>query len=58
MENILVVLILLALVGGIVLYLILRNKKRNEPCIGCPYAKQCGGGGQSSGFACGSESKE
>lgn len=57
MENILVVLILLALVGGIVLYLILRNKKHNEPCIGCPYAKQCGNG-QSSGFACGSESKE
>ncbi len=57
MENILVVLILLALVGGIVLYLILRNKKHNEPCIGCPYAKQCGSG-QNLSSACGSESKE
>ena len=42
MENVIVVLILLAIVAGIVLYLF-RAKKRGETCIGCPYAKQCGG---------------
>ena len=41
MENVIVVLILLAIVAGIVLYLF-RAKKRGETCIGCPYAKQCG----------------
>ena len=35
-------LILLCIVGGIVFYLY-RAKKRGEVCIGCPYAKQCGG---------------
>ena len=42
MENIIIVLILLAIVGGIVWYLY-RAQKRGEKCIGCPYAKQCGG---------------
>lgn len=41
MENVIVVLILLAIVIGIIWYLI-RAKKRGEKCIGCPYAKQCG----------------
>ena len=41
MENVIVVLILLAIVVGIVLYLF-RAKKRGDTCIGCPYAKQCG----------------
>jgi radical SAM protein with 4Fe4S-binding SPASM domain len=43
MENGIVVLIILAIVATIIWYLI-RSKKRNETCIGCPYAKQCGGG--------------
>ena len=42
MEDIIVILILAAVAAGIVLYLI-RAKKRGERCIGCPYAKNCGG---------------
>lgn len=42
MENVIVILILLAIVAGIISYLV-RAKKRGETCIGCPYAKQCGG---------------
>ena len=41
MENVIVVVILLAIVAGIIWYLV-RAKKRGETCIGCPYAKQCG----------------
>lgn len=40
MENILVVILLVAIAAGIVWYLI-RAKKRGETCVGCPYAKQC-----------------
>ena len=40
MENVVVVLILLAIAGGIIWYLI-RAKKRGQNCIGCPYSKQC-----------------
>lgn len=42
MEDVVIILILAAIVGGIVWYL-LRARKRGEKCIGCPYAKQCGG---------------
>lgn len=42
MENIIVVLILVAIAAGIIGYLV-RAKKRGETCIGCPYAKQCSG---------------
>lgn len=42
MENILLILVLVLIVGAAVLYLY-RAKKRGEHCIGCPYAKQCGG---------------
>ena len=42
MENVIVILILLCIIGGIIHYL-LKAKKRGETCIGCPYAKQCGG---------------
>lgn len=42
MANIVIILIVLVVVGAIVLYLY-RAKKRGETCIGCPYAKQCGG---------------
>jgi hypothetical protein len=41
MENVIVVLILLAIAAGIIWYLI-RAKKRGEKCVGCRYAKQCG----------------
>lgn len=42
MENLIVIAVLLAIVAGIVWYLV-RAKKRGETCIGCPYAKQCSG---------------
>ena len=41
-QNIIIILILLGIIGSIVVYLY-RAKKRGEICIGCPYAKQCGG---------------
>ena len=30
------------IVGAAVLYIV-RAKKRGEKCVGCPYAKECGG---------------
>ncbi len=42
MENLIIILILLCIIGGIIFYLY-KAKKRGETCIGCPYAKQCGG---------------
>ena len=49
MENVLIILLVAAIIAGIVIYLI-RARKRGEKCIGCPYAKQCGGKCQ--GHAC------
>ncbi len=43
MENIIILIILLGIIGGIIFYLY-RAKKRGETCIGCPYAKGCSGG--------------
>lgn len=40
MKNAIIILILLAVIGGIVFYLI-RAKRRGQKCIGCPYAKEC-----------------
>lgn len=42
MENAIIIVILLCIVIGILMYLY-KAKKRGETCIGCPYAKQCGG---------------
>ena len=42
MENAIIIIILAAIVGGIIWYLI-RAKRRGEKCIGCPYARECGG---------------
>lgn len=42
MENFIIIVILLGIIGGIVWYL-RKAKKRGETCIGCPYAKQCSG---------------
>ena len=44
MTDILILAIVLAILGGVLVYLY-RAKKRGETCIGCPYAKQCGSGG-------------
>ena len=32
-----------ALIVGAAVFYIVRAKKRGEKCVGCPYAKQCGG---------------
>lgn len=42
LENIIIIAILIVIIGSIVFYLY-RAKKRGQTCIGCPYAKQCGG---------------
>ena len=47
MENSIIVILLAAIVGAVLWYL-LRAKKQGAKCIGCPYAKQCGGNGNNS----------
>ena len=42
MENLIIVLVLLAIVGAVVFYLY-RAKKHGAKCIGCPNTKQCRG---------------
>ena len=42
LTNILLIVVLLCIAGAAGLYLY-RAKKRGETCVGCPYAKQCGG---------------
>ena len=42
MENYIIIAIILLILGGIIFYLV-RSKKRGDKCVGCPYAKQCGG---------------
>ena len=33
----------IALIIGSAIFYIVRAKRRGEKCVGCPYAKQCGG---------------
>ncbi len=40
LTNIILILILLALVGGACFY-IYKEKKKGAHCIGCPYAASC-----------------
>lgn len=42
MENIIIIVILLAIVTGSIWYL-LRAKKRGQKCVGCPYSTACNG---------------
>ncbi len=42
MENVIVILILAAIAGAAVLYIV-RAKRRGEKCIGCSCSRQCGG---------------
>ena len=42
MENIIIIAIVAAIVIAICYYLY-REKKKGVTCIGCPYAKKCGG---------------
>ena len=40
MKDILIILILLAILGGAALY-VYKAKKSGAKCVGCPYAKSC-----------------
>lgn len=42
MENVIIILVLVLIIGSITFYLY-RAKKKGLTCIGCPYAKSCGG---------------
>ena len=42
MENLVIALTVAGIVAAALFYLY-RAKKRGDKCIGCPYAKQCGG---------------
>lgn len=41
-SNIIVILIVALIISSIVFYLV-KEKKKGATCIGCPYAKECGG---------------
>ena len=41
-ESILAIVLIALVVGGALTYVVLA-KKRGQKCIGCPYAKSCGG---------------
>lgn len=42
MENVIIIAVVLLIVILAGVYIV-RAKKRGEKCIGCPYAKECGG---------------
>ncbi len=42
MENFIIIAVLLIIIGAVIFYIV-KSKKRGDKCIGCPYAKQCGG---------------
>lgn len=59
-TDILAIVAIVLIVGGAVLYIV-RAKQRGEKCVGCPYAKQCGGncqGGCNNSQGNDSESKD
>ncbi len=40
MENIVIGVLLLAILGAAIWYIV-RSKKKGKKCIGCPYSDQC-----------------
>ena len=42
MQDYIILAVLACVIAGVIFYII-REKKRGAKCIGCPYAKQCGG---------------
>lgn len=42
MKTLILIVLLLAILGGAVVYVV-KAKKRGAKCIGCPYAKDCSG---------------
>lgn len=47
-ADIIVALILAAIIGGAVFYIV-KAKKSGQKCIGCPHSKTCGSAGKCSG---------
>ena len=43
MENAIIIIVLVLILGGVGFY-IYKAKKNGAACIGCPHAKACGGG--------------
>lgn len=43
LVNIVVILIILALVGGAIAYIV-KEKRSGAKCVGCPYGKSCTSG--------------
>jgi len=43
MEHIIPIVLIVAILGGAIAYLI-RAKKRGQRCVGCPHSKTCSGG--------------
>ena len=52
MENLIAV-VILALILFVAIRYVVRAKRRGEKCVGCPYAKECGGGKSCGGGSCG-----
>ena len=46
-ADIVVALVLLAILGGAVFYIV-KAKKSGQKCVGCPYSKTCGKSGSCS----------
>lgn len=38
-----IIVLLIVVITALIIYYLYRAKKRGESCVGCPYAKQCGG---------------
>ncbi len=43
MENYILIIILILVIGGAAFYVYRAKKRGNVLCIGCPHAKNCGG---------------
>ena len=54
MINILLI-VLLAVIAGLIVWYLIREKKRGVTCVGCPYAKECAK--RKSGCGCGDGKK-
>lgn len=38
-----IIVILIVVITALIIFYLYNAKKRGEACVGCPYAKQCGG---------------
>lgn len=56
MENVIVIVILAALIGGAIWYIV-KEKKKGTKCIGCPYAGSCATKAEGGSCSCGDVQK-